>query len=107
MAALVYMALAVYYHDRFVLGTWARGHYITGLSVSQAAELLNSEFEASDLVVIDKEGKRYEVKASEIGVKADFTSSLQTAFDNQNVISWIYYMVNGKELIMAPEITYE
>lgn len=106
-AAMVYMALAVYYHDRFVLGTWARDHYITGLSVSQAAELLNSEYVYSDLTVIDKEGNTYEVKASDIGVKADFTSSLQEAFDNQNVISWIYNMVNGKEVVVAPEITFE
>ena len=42
VAAAIYMALAVYYHDRFVFGTWAQGHYITGLSVSKAAELLTA-----------------------------------------------------------------
>lgn len=107
LAALAYMALAVYYHDRFVLGTWAGGHYITGLSVSQAAELLNSEYEATDITVIDKDGKKYTISSNDIDVKADYTQSLNTAFDRQNVISWIYNMVNGKELTMVPEITYD
>ncbi|MCR5770169.1 MAG: L,D-transpeptidase/peptidoglycan binding protein [Butyrivibrio sp.] len=107
MTALAYMALAVYYHDHFVFGTWARGHYITGLSVSQAAELLNEEYETADLTVKDKEGKKYEINAEDIGVKADFTASLQTAFDRQNVVSWIVNTISGKELTMVPEITYD
>ncbi len=107
MAAAVYMALAVYYHDRFVFGTWAHGHYLTGLSVNKAAELLNSEYEASDITVTDLEGQEYVVKASDISIKADYTQSLQTAFDNQNMINWIYHLVNGKELVMAADITYD
>lgn len=107
VAAAVYMALAVYYHDRFVFGTWAQGHYITGLSVSKAAELLNSEYEPCDITVTDLEGQEYIVRASDVNIKADYTKSLQAAFDNQNVISWIYHLVNGKELTMAADITYD
>lgn len=107
VAAAVYMALAVYYHDRFVFGTWAQGHYITGLSVGKAAELLNSEYEPTDITVIDIEGQEYIVRASDIDIKADYTKSLQAAFDNQNVISWIYHLVNGKELVVAADITYD
>lgn len=107
MAALAYMALAVYYHDHFIFGTWAGGNYITGLSVSQAAELLNSLYESKDLTVIDKDGKKYQIYSNDIDIKADYTASLQTAFDRQNVITWIYNMVKGKELTMVPEISYD
>lgn len=106
IVAAGYFLFAFYYRDHFAFGTWAGGNYITGMSVSEAAELLNSQYEPQSLSITDINGKKYTISAKDIDIRADYTASLETALDRQNVVTWLLRLFKGKrELTMVPELS--
>jgi len=103
--AAVYTALAIYYHDHFSYGTYALGNYITGLSVSEANELIKDDYEYKDLVITDIDSKKYIINSKDIISDVDFTKSLETRMDNQKTFGFILNVFSeNSDENMAPSI---
>ncbi|WP_026506743.1 L,D-transpeptidase [Butyrivibrio sp. MC2013] len=88
-AAAVLLLLAAFYSKRFAPGTWYEGHYLTGMTSREAAELLNAEFTPVELTVTAGDGRIYHLTADELSGSGDYYPALERMLENQNIFTGI------------------
>lgn len=84
-----YLGLAYYYKDGFSYGTWINGVYCTGKSIDEVSEeLLLREGVYKGLTVTDRDGKSFDILASDVNFSLDFKNPLFSFYVEQNPLLW-------------------
>ena len=100
-----YLALSLYYMNRFPYGTWINQIYCTGKSVAQVSHILSQQNEYKGIAVTDTNGDTFTVCASDIALQADYTAPLQKNMDMQNPFAWgIHLMEESHRNVTADYI---
>ena len=90
-----YLTLSLYYMNRFPYGTWINQIYCTGKSVEQVGDILSQQNEYKGITVTDKKGDTFIIRASDIGLRADYMTTLQKDMDMQNPFAWGIHLMKG------------
>ncbi len=97
---LVYVAVASFYSNRFLMGTTVNGVDCSGMTLKEVEALMQAQVETYTLTLSGAEGHSEQLLGTEIDIKYDGVDELQEAFEKQNSYEWIMALFR-KNLIKA------
>lgn len=101
----IYLLLAQYYQQRFMLNTWINGVYCTGKNVEEVNKELLNLSEAPFLSITDKSGREYRISTNEFNYTVDFKDDLQKILDKQNIYQWPKSILIQNRIELIPHIS--
>lgn len=105
LACLGYFLLAMYYRNGFSLNTWINGVYCTGKTVEEVNSELLSRVKAPIVIVIDQNGKEYQLSLEDLNCRMDYYDALVTFKEKQNSLLWIDNITLHREHQLEPKLT--
>jgi hypothetical protein len=107
LAAGAYLAVSLYYSERFFPGSYINGIDCSGMTVEEVEDLLADSVRDYSLTVALRDGKEEVIEGSAINfsyVSTGMTRELQTA---QNSFRWMYAFFHPEEHEMVVETSYD
>lgn len=102
-----YLGLSFLYSGHFANGIWINGVYCTGKTVEEVNEILIEQTQTEDFVIIDDNGKTYEISLEGVSCVVDYTSQLYRVLMSQNPFRWGGSISENKNIRMEPHIIYD
>ncbi len=101
MMLFVYFAIAFFYQNRFMSGTYINDIYCTGKTISEVNFELAGQFPENELTIVDTEGITYHIPLADISYQADYSQQLNQMKDIQKPELWIkgIWSLHKQELI--------
>ena len=96
LPGLIYLGLAIYYHDSFMYGTWINGIYCTGKTIDEVEQELTENFDYQFLYVITPHDVEV-IEINSLELQYDFKSALEEYRRKQNPFVWWGRMVSGHQ----------
>ena len=87
-----FLALGLYYRNNFPVNTWINGVYCTGKTIEQVNEELAAGTELPEIILLDKQGQEWRLRAEDIGLLPDYTSALKTYLRAHSSVLWMNNM---------------
>lgn len=89
-----YFGLSSMYTNSFSYGTRINDTLCVGLSVDETNQLLSNQVDYEGITLVDCHGKEYQVPASAIDFKVDFSEDLLKIKQGQSPVKWGANLVN-------------
>ena len=102
-----YVGLSEYYKNGFCYGTWINHVYCTGKTIEEVNDELLKSCSYEGLTIYDDKGNPYRIEAEEIDFMFDFKEALKDYFVGQNPYHWINNLLQAKEKMLEPVISYD
>ena len=103
-----FLALGLYYRNNFPVNTWINGVYCTGKTIEQVNEELADGTEPPQIILLDEQGKKWSLRAEDIGLLSDYTSALRTYLRAHSSALWMNNMQEPvRETITAAELRWD
>lgn len=83
------LALGFYYQNNFPVNTWINGVYCTGKTIDEVNAELIGQTAASDVILVDAEGKEWTLEPEAIGLRADYREALQKYLTQHASFLWM------------------
>lgn len=85
---IIYVLIGLYYRNVFFPATIINGIDVSGLTPSQAQEVLNADIALYTLALSEDDGNTEQITGSDIGLYARDDNMLQTILSGQNILTW-------------------
>lgn len=105
--AAVYLAVGVYYNDKFFPGTYINGQDRSGMTVEEVEEQIAAEVENYRLTVMERDGKEEVIDGSVINYAYVSTGEVKKLWEAQNSFKWMYAFFHPEEHSMGAETSYD
>ncbi len=106
-AVAVYMALTWYYSKSFSMNTWINGVYCTGKTIEEVNSELLEKTKAPSVIIMDREGRRYELALQDILLQLDYAVPLEKYLASQKPHLWLNRLSENTETVLNPDFTFE
>lgn len=106
-AALLYLAAALRYSAVFLPGTVFGSTALSGMSPAQAQAAIDQAIDGYLLTLQEEGGAAEQIKGSDIGLHAEYGSSLQDILSQQKIFSWGVRLWKGEEEALSVPIVYD
>lgn len=103
----VYLCIAYFYKDFFLVNTWINGVYCTGKTVTEVNTELLCDAKAPFLTIIGRNGETAEIDLAEASYSEDYTASLQNYLNSQKSILWPVYLLQEQRVELVPEQSWD
>lgn len=103
---MVYIIVAKYYNDKFMINTWINGAYCTGKTVDEINNELLKYRKVPYLVLYGKDGEQEIISFSDAEYYQDFKPVLNSYLVSQETMSWPFAMTTENRIIVEPVITW-
>ena len=105
--AAIYIGVAMYYSDRFLIKTTVNGTDCAGMTVEEVEAYMQSQVENYVLTITEKNGVTEEIKGVDIGIKYNGVDIIQEAFAEQNSYAWITSLYNTSNIEATIDFDYD
>ncbi|MBQ6696878.1 MAG: L,D-transpeptidase [Lachnospiraceae bacterium] len=99
----IYLCIAYFYKDVFMLNTWINGVYCTGKTVEEVNSELLFQTEAPFLTIIGTNGETAELNMAYASYHADYTKALQSCMGTRNSLLWPLAWTKEQHIQIEPE----
>ncbi len=97
-----FLALCMYYRNNFPVNTWINGVYCTGKTIEQVNAELSAQDRARDVVIIDAEGREWNLAADELELRPDYTAALKAYMRKNATALWMLNMQEPVRVELDP-----
>lgn len=105
--AAIYIGVAMYYSDRFLIKTTVNGTDCAGMTVEEVEAYMQSQVENYVLTITERNGVTEEIKGVDIGIKYNGVDVIQDAFAEQNSYAWITSLYNTSNIEATIDFDYD
>ena len=105
--AAIYIGVAMYYSDRFLIKTTVNGTDCAGMTVEEVEAYMQSQVENYVLTITERNGVTEEIKGMDIGIKYNGVDVIQEAFAEQNSYAWITSLYNTSNIEATIDFDYD
>lgn len=102
-----YLAVALYFSNRFIMGTTVNGTNCTGKTVEEVKSMLQSQVEEYVLTLEEANNQTEEIKGVDIGIKYNGVDVLEDALEEQNSFAWIISMFKKNPIKAEVDFEYD
>lgn len=103
---IVYLFASMYFIKHLYFGSKINGRDVSGKTVEEIKKQMTSELNAYTLNIKERDGKKEQIKASDINLKYKSDEQFQNFKDKQNPFKWVLSFLNTKSFNMTAEVLY-
>lgn len=103
---IVYLFASVYFIKHLYFGSKINGRNVSGKTVEEIKKQMTSELNTYILNIKERNGKKEQIKASDINLKYKSDEQFQDFKDEQNPFKWVLSFLNTKSSNMTAEVLY-
>lgn len=104
---VAYIAVALYFSNRFLMGTTVNGTNCTGKTVEEVKSMLQSQVEEYVLTLEEANAQTEEIKGVDIGIKYNGVDVLEGALEEQNSYAWIVSLFKKNPIKAEVDFEYD
>ena len=104
---VAYIAVALYFSNRFLMGTTVNGSNCTGKTVEEVKSMLQSKVEEYVLTLEEANAQTEEIKGVDIGIKYNGVDVLEGALEEQNSYAWIVSLFKKNPIKAEVDFEYD
>ena len=104
---MAYIAVALYFSNRFLMGTTVNGTNCTGKTVEEVKSMLQSQVEEYVLTLEEANAQTEEIKGVDIGIKYNGVDVLEGALEEQNSYAWIVSLFKKNPIKAEVDFEYD
>lgn len=104
---VIYIGFSIYFKNRFYLGASINSVSVAGKTVQEADSALSSEVQNYTLSLEERDGKKEEIKSSDIGLKYNSGNKIQEVKDEENNSIWLSAIFSENEKEVKDIISYD
>lgn len=104
---VVYIAFSIYFTSHFFVGTVLNGKSVSGYSEKKVRSMMESDVGSYKLTFKTREGKKEEIKGSDIALKQDWDDGVKNLIGKQNGFAWPIKMITGEKLTTKTLISFD
>ena len=103
----IYIRIASYYEDRFIIGTWINGKYVAGMTVEEVNTLLCEveNYDKLEITTLDGECEIV-INMEDIDYNVSYITDLNKIKNSRNMYLWGYYYLSNKNIMISPIYSY-
>lgn len=103
----LYLGIAYFYKDVFIVNTWINGIYCTGKSVEEVNSELLLHTKAPFLTIVNEEGRAEQINMAEFSYKEDYMENLVAYQKSQNSFLWPLHLGKVTRLQLFPSRSWD
>ncbi|MBQ9141914.1 MAG: L,D-transpeptidase [Lachnospiraceae bacterium] len=103
----IYLGVAYFYREVFMVNTWINGIYCTGKTVKEVNAELLCETKAPFLTITNGEGETAQINMEHASYKEDYTQSLKSYIHKKQSLFWFKYLTEEKHIDLLPQQTFD
>ena len=104
---LDYSLVAGYFNKHFAPGTYINDHYVTGMTVEEASDLLARDYNDYSLKISEAEGNEEIIAGSDIGFSADYSEDVREIMNAQRSSVWPAYFESVRKNSAEADFAYD
>ena len=105
LCIVVYLGIAYFYRDVFMVNTWINGVYCTGKTVKEVNTELLCDTEAPFLTITNSKGETALIDLKDASYAEDYTQNLKQYINKKQSLFWPLYLSEEKYIELSPENT--
>lgn len=105
--AAIYIGVAMYYSERFLIKTTINGEDCAGMTVKEVENYMQSQVENYTLTIKERNGVSEEIKGTDIGIQYKGVDIIKEAFAEQNSYAWILSFYNANDIEAKVDFDYD
>ena len=105
--AAAYLAVGVYYKDRFFPGSYINGEDCSGMTVDEVEKRIADSVTDYQITIAERGGKEEVIDGSAIDFSYVSTGAVQELQEEQNSFNWMYAFFHPEDHAMAVETSYD
>ena len=105
--AAAYLAVGVYYKDRFFPGSYINGEDCSGMTVDEVEKRIADSVTDYQITIAERGGMEEVIDGSAIDFSYVSTGAVQELQEEQNSFNWMYAFFHPEDHAMAVETSYD
>ncbi len=103
----IYLIVAYFYREVFMVNTWINGIYCTGKTVEEVNAELLYDTKAPFLTITNSEGETAHINMAHASYEEDYTQRLKSYIHKKQSLFWLQYLMEEKHIELLPEQTFD
>lgn len=104
--AAVYIGVAMYYSDKFLMNTSVNGVDFSGKTTKQVEAYMQNEVEKYTLKIEEVGDRTEEIKGTDIGITYNAVKEIKKEFEKQNPYAWIAALFRERNIQLEIDFDY-
>lgn len=104
---IIYFSVAMYYSNRFLIGTTVNGVNCAGKTLEEVETYMQAQVEQYVLTINGADGYSQQIQGVDIDIKYDGVDVIQEAFEEQNEYGWIGALFAKNHITANVSFTYD
>lgn len=105
--AVVYIAVAMYFSNRFLFNTTVNGKDCSGKTIEEVETVMEGIVNGYVLTLEEAGDAEEEIKGTDIGVQFKNVDTIQEELEKQNSFTWITSLFKGNTIEAKVDVTYD
>ncbi len=107
ICSVIYLLVAYFYQNVFMVNTWINGVYCTGKTVEEVNTELLLDAKAPFLTITGNDGDTVVISLEDASYKEDYTKSLKQYISRQNAYLWPKYLLKSNHTNIEPQKSWD
>lgn len=104
---IVYFGISIYFMNHFCFGSKINGIKVSGKTVEDVKEELESKVNNYSLNLVERDDKTEQINAADIDLKYDVSNEIQGLKDKQSGFAWLVNIFRSKEYEIESIVAYD
>lgn len=107
LCVVIYLLVAYFYREVFMVNTWINGIYCTGKTVEEVNTELLCETKAPFLTITNSAGETVQINMAQASYQEDYTQSLKNYIHKKQSLLWPKYLLEETYIELLPEQSFD
>ena len=103
----LYLLVAYFYREVFMVNTWINGVYCTGKTVEEVNTELLCDTKAPFLTITNGKGETAQINMAHASYQEDYTKSLNNYIHKKQSLLWLRYLTEEKHIELIPQQSFD
>lgn len=103
----IYLLVAYFYREVFMVNTWINGIYCTGKTVEEVNSELLCNTKAPFLTIKNDKGETVQINMEHASYREDYTQSLKSYIHKKQSLLWLQYLKKEKHIELLPQQSFD
>lgn len=106
-AIVIYLAVALYFNNRFYFGSQINGLVATGKTVEAMTTEVIAQSQMYQLELVGRDGTTATISGPDISLEYTLGNEIETFKEEQNPFQWVVGIVEKNELSLTQDVSYD
>lgn len=107
LCIVIYLLVAYFYREVFMVNTWINGIYCTGKTVEEVNTELLCETKAPFLTITNSAGETAQINMAHAFYQEDYTQSLKGYIHKKQSLLWLKFLLEEKHIELLPQQSFD